>query len=68
MHFELYILPAFWKKKIKSIVKYDVEAWHKKLCRQHPRKYANHITRTFKTALNRAEGKYLSVAPIKKLK
>ncbi len=26
MHFEFYILPAFGKKKIKSIVKYDVKA------------------------------------------
>ena len=68
MHFEKYILPVFKKKNIKEITLYDVEAWYKTLCRNHPRKYANHIARTLKTSLKRCEGKYLPVSPIRDLK
>ena len=68
MHFERFLLPAFGKRKLKAITLYDAESWYKTLCRKHPRKYCNHIARTFKTSLKRAEGKYLTASPIRNLK
>ena len=68
LHIESYILPAFKKKNLQDFSLYDVEAWYKKLCKNHPRKYANHIAGTLKRMLKRAEGKYIQRSPISNLK
>jgi len=68
MHIEAFILPPFGNVYLDQVSLYNVEAWYKKLCRKHPRKYANHIVRTFKCMLKRAEGKYIQNSPIRELK
>ena len=68
LHIEQFIMPTFGSRLLDRLTLYDVQAWYNELCTKHPRKYANHIAGTLKRMMTRAEGRFILVNPVRKLK